>query len=153
MIDLEELAQHVKRTFEKQAAARKLRFAVVADPDLPKVDSGADLLEQIVENLVGNAIKYTSEGGSVDVLFSRHGADEVRFEVKDTGIGIPRDEQGKLFREFFRASNAKKFTSEGTGLGLALVKQSVERHRGRIELTSDEGHGTTVVIELPVRQS
>ena len=153
VIDLDELAQHVKRTFEKQAAAKQLRFAVVAEPDLPKVDSGADLLEQIVENLVGNAIKYTQEGGAVDVLFSRHGADEVRFEVRDTGIGIPLGEQGKLFREFFRASNAKKYTSEGTGLGLALVKQSVERHRGRIELQSDEDRGTTVVIDLPVHRS
>jgi len=153
VVDINELAQHVKRTFEKQAAAKKLRFAVVAEPELPTVDSGADLLEQIVENLVGNAIKYTPEGGAVDVLFSRHGTDEVRFEVKDTGIGIPKSEQGKLFREFFRASNAKKHTSEGTGLGLALVKQSVERHRGRIELRSDEGRGTTVVIDLPVHQS
>jgi signal transduction histidine kinase len=146
VVDINELARHTQRTFEEQAAAKKLRFAVVAEPDLPTVDSGADLLEQIVENLVGNAIKYTPDGGSVEVLFSRHGADEVWFVVEDSGIGIPQVEQGKLFREFFRASNAKKHTSEGTGLGLALVKQSVERHRGRIELTSDEGRGTTVVI-------
>ena len=152
VIDINELARQARRTFEERAAAKKLRFVVVVEPDLPAIDSGADLLEQIVENLVGNAIKYTPEGGEVDVRFSRHGADEVRLEVKDTGIGIPLAEQGKLFREFFRASNAKKRTSEGTGLGLALVKQSVERHRGHLELHSEEGCGTTVVIDLPVHR-
>jgi signal transduction histidine kinase len=106
----------------------------------------------VLQNLVSNAIKYTPEGGTVGVRFSRHGADEVRLEVEDTGIGIPLGEQDKLFREFFRASNAKKLTSEGTGLGLALVKQSVDRHRGRIDVKSAEGLGTTVVIDLPTRQ-
>lgn len=152
VIDINELAQHVQRNFEEQAAAKKLHFSVVVEPDVSTVDSGADLLEQIVENLVSNAIKYTPEGGTVGVRFSRHGADEVRLEVEDTGIGIPLGEQDKLFREFFRASNAKKLTSEGTGLGLALVKQSVERHKGRIDVKSAEGLGTTVVIDLPTRQ-
>jgi signal transduction histidine kinase len=152
VVDVNELARHARRAFEQRAAAKKLRFAVAAEPDLPAIDSGADLLEQIVENLVGNAVKYTPEGGAVDVRFSRHGAEELRLTVKDTGIGIPLDEQGKLFREFFRASNAKKYTSEGTGLGLALVKQSVERHKGRIELHSQEGRGTTVVVDLPVHR-
>lgn len=152
VVDINELARHAARTFEEQAAAKKLHFSVFAEPDMPTVDSGADLLEQIVENLIGNAIKYTPEGGTVGVRFSRRGADEVRLEVEDTGIGIPLGEQDKLFREFFRAANAKKLTSEGTGLGLALVKQSVERHKGRIDVKSAEGLGTTVVVDLPTHR-
>jgi signal transduction histidine kinase len=153
VVDIRELAEHARHTFEKQAAAKRLRFEVAVEAGLPAVDSGADLLEQIVENLISNSIKYTPEGGEVAVRFAGSGADELRIEVQDNGIGIPAAEQGRLFHEFFRASNAKKATSEGTGLGLALVKQSVERHKGRLELTSEEGRGTTVVIHLPVRQA
>ena len=106
-----------------------------------------------MENLVSNATKYTPEGGEITVLMA-HGQDgEVRITVTDTGVGVPAAEQDRLFEEFFRASNAKKTTVAGTGLGLALVKKSVERHNGRLRLASKERQGTTVVIELPVRQS
>ena len=105
-----------------------------------------------MENLVSNAIKYTPEGGAVTVEFSRAEADTVEIVVRDTGIGIPESEKSKLFQEFFRASNAKRFTTSGTGLGLALVKQTVERHNGELELESREGHGTQVTIRLPIHQ-
>ena len=72
--------------------------------------------------------------------------------MRDSGIGIPESEQDRLFQEFFRASNAKRLTSNGTGLGLALVKQTVERHNGTMKLTSSEGEGTSVVIRLPLHQ-
>jgi signal transduction histidine kinase len=152
VIDLEQLARHVERTFRQEAVNRKLRYRVVTDNDLPKVDSGTNLLEQVMENLVSNAIKYTPEGGEVEVRLSRHGLDEVEIEVRDSGIGIPESEQDKLFQEFFRASNAKRLTSNGTGLGLALVKQTVERHNGTMKVTSSEGEGTSVVIRLPIHQ-
>ena len=73
--------------------------------------------------------------------------------MRDTGIGIPEKEQGKLFQEFFRAANAKRHSPAGTGLGLALVKQTVERHHGRIRVDSAEGRGTSVTIDLPVRRA
>jgi signal transduction histidine kinase len=152
VIDLEQLARHVERTFRQEAVNRKLRYRVVTDNDLPKVDSGTNLLEQVMENLVSNAIKYTPEGGEIEVRFSWSGLDEVEIEVRDSGIGIPESEQDKLFQEFFRASNAKRLTSNGTGLGLALVKQTVERHNGTMKLTSNEGEGTRVVIRLPIHQ-
>jgi len=123
------------------------------EDNLPEVESGLNLLEQVMENVVSNALKYTPERGTVKVAFSRSGTNSVRIVVQDTGIGIPANEQDKLFRSFFRASNAKKTTTSGTGLGLALVKQTVERHGGQISVTSEEGQGTTVVIDLPVHQS
>jgi signal transduction histidine kinase len=152
VIDLGELAEFTESAFRDQAAGNGIRFSVVAEPDLPKVDSGADLLEQMMENLVSNAIKYTPRGGEVEVRLSRGRAGDVRIAVRDTGIGIPVDEQDKLFREFFRASNAKKHSKAGTGLGLTLVKRTVERHRGRMEITSAEGTGTTVEIEIPIHR-
>lgn len=152
VVDLDQLAEQTAKTFADEAALRKLRFDVSAEPGLPPVDSGVDLLKELMENLVSNAIRYTPEGGAVRVRFERGEPGEVRIVVSDTGIGIPADEQGKLFQEFFRASNAKRHSPAGTGLGLALVKRTVERHHGTIRVESAEGRGTTVVIDLPVRR-
>ena len=152
VVDLDELAQQTDRTFRTEAELKKLRFEVTVEPGLPAVESGVDLLKELMENLVSNAVRYTREGGEVRVRFERGGPEEVRIVVRDTGIGIPVEEQGRLFQEFFRASNAKKHSPAGTGLGLALVKQTVERHHGRIRLESAEGRGTTVTIDLPVRR-
>jgi signal transduction histidine kinase len=105
-----------------------------------------------MDNLVSNAIKYTESGGKVEVRFARRDAETLEIKVTDTGIGIPEAEQAKLFQEFFRASNAKQHTTTGTGLGLALVKQTVERHHGELNLTSAEGKGTVVTILLPFQQ-
>ncbi len=152
VIDVEQLAAQTERTFRDAASRRGLAFAVEVAPGLPAVESGVDLLKEMMENLVSNAIKYTPDGGEVGVRFEQVAPEEVRIVVRDTGIGIPRREQGKLFQEFFRAANAKKHSPAGTGLGLALVKQTVERHHGRIAIDSDEGRGTTVTIDIPVRR-
>ncbi len=152
VVDMEELARTTQRTFREEAEAKRLRFAVSAEPGLPAVESGVDLLKELMENLVSNAIKYTPEGGEIEVRFERSGPERVRIVVRDTGIGIPEKEQGKLFSEFFRASNAKKHTAAGTGLGLTLVKQTVERHHGSIELESAEGRGTRWTIEIPIHR-
>jgi signal transduction histidine kinase len=152
VVDVDELAAETDRTFRAEAELKKLRFEVTVEPDLPVVESGVDLLKELMENLVSNAVRYTKEGGEVRVSFESGEPGEVRITVRDTGIGIPVEEQGRLFQEFFRASNAKKHSAAGTGLGLALVKQTVERHHGRIRVDSAEGKGTTVVIDLPVRR-
>lgn len=152
VVDLDDLATQTERTFREEAAQKGLRFAVGVEPGLPVVDSGVDLLKELLENLVSNAIKYTLPGGEVEVRFAAGAPGEVRIVVRDTGIGIPEREQAKLFQEFFRAANAKRHSPAGTGLGLALVKQTVERHHGRIRVDSAEGRGTTVTIEIPVRR-
>ena len=152
VVDVDDLARHTRRTFQDEARLRGLAFTVAVEPNLPEVDSGVGLLEELLENLVSNAIRYTPQGGEVAVRFAAGEPGEVRITVRDTGIGIPAAEQGKLFSEFFRASNAKKHSPAGTGLGLALVKQTVERHHGRIRLESEEGRGTTVTVEIPVRR-
>ncbi len=149
VVDLEDLAKHAEETFAGEAAASGLDFRVLRDGDLPQLASGRGLLEQLMENLVSNAIKYTPEGGRVEVRLDHDDPDSVRITVRDTGIGIPAEEQNKLFREFFRATNARQRTMLGTGLGLVLVKQTVERHCGTLDLTSQEGEGTEIVITLP----
>ncbi len=152
VVDLEVLACHTEEMFAAEAAAKGLAFKVLRDDHLPRLASGRGLLEQLMENLVSNAVKYTPKGGGVEVKLEHDDPDSVRITVIDSGIGIPGREQGKLFREFFRATNARKRTRQGTGLGLVLVKQTVERHAGNLELTSAEGEGTTVVVTLPLER-
>ncbi|UCF99036.1 MAG: GAF domain-containing protein [Spirochaetaceae bacterium] len=104
-------------------------------------------LQSIVANLLSNAVKYTPKGGEVNMKLSPE-QDKVILEVSDTGIGIPENEQHKLFSEFFRAENAKKLSEIGTGLGLSIVKSTVEQHGGRIDVYSREGEGSTFRVLL-----
>jgi signal transduction histidine kinase len=104
-------------------------------------------LETIVSNLLSNAVKYTPKDGKVCMKMIP-AEDKVIFEVSDTGIGIPENEQAKLFSEFFRAENAKKLAEIGTGLGLSIVKSTVEQHGGTIEVQSREGEGSTFRVAL-----
>ena len=105
------------------------------------------LLRQILLNLLSNALKYSPEGEPVYLTVARE-ANLAIFEVRDKGIGIPRDDLDKLFQAFYRSSNAGKIP--GTGLGLAIVKQLVELHGGTIKVVSQVGAGTTFTVTLPV---
>ncbi len=109
-------------------------------------------LDRIFNNLVSNAIKYTPAGGEVKILLSSKG-NEAQVIVEDTGIGIPEEAMGRLFEEFYRAPNAKALEREGTGLGLTIVKDLVERFGGRISLQSTVDIGTQFTIILPVEIS
>lgn len=107
-------------------------------------------INEMITNLLFNAVKYTPEGKTVH-LAAMDEKDGVRIEISDTGIGIPEDEIDNVFEEFFRATNAKKSEKDGTGLGLSLVKQIVERHGGSISVSSEEGRGSTFTVMLPSR--
>ncbi len=108
-------------------------------------------LDRLLNNLVGNAVKYTLQG-QVRLLLERSNG-SARIEISDTGIGIPADALPDLFREFFRARNAKELEQAGTGLGLSIVKDLVERYGGSIDVESREGQGTTFVVTLPLAPS
>ncbi|MFA6426271.1 MAG: HAMP domain-containing sensor histidine kinase, partial [Phycisphaerae bacterium] len=105
-------------------------------------------IEELITNLLLNAIKYTAAGGKIEIDV-RDKEDCVLVEVVDTGIGIPEDELPKVFDEFYRATNAKKLEKDGTGLGLAIAKQIVEKHHGKIWVDSREGIGTKFSFTLP----
>jgi signal transduction histidine kinase len=105
-------------------------------------------IEEMVTNLLLNAIKYTPEKGIVQINAKEDG-DSFLVEVSDTGIGIPQHELPNVFDEFYRASNARKIERDGTGLGLPIVKQIVERHNGRIGVESEEDHGSKFYFTLP----
>jgi signal transduction histidine kinase len=106
-------------------------------------------LDRAMVNLLSNAVKFTPEGGQV-TLSTEVCGDEVCVWVSDTGVGIPKAEQEKVFSRFFRASNAFQSSIPGTGLGLSLVAAVVKKHDGRMELVSEVGMGTTMVVHLPL---
>ena len=143
------LARRVQRTFQDKAAEKRIAFQVSLPPDLPEVRGRLETVEQLLENLVSNAIKYTPAEGKVEVRFARANG-TVRIEVSDTGIGIPAADRPRLFTEFFRAENAKAMDEIGTGLGLAIVKEIVDQLGGRIFMESEEGVGTIFVVHLPI---
>ncbi len=109
-------------------------------------------IKSILGNLLSNAIKYSAPHGTVRVSLVR-GVAGALLVVSDEGIGIPASEKGRLFSEFFRASNARSFTEAGTGLGLAVVKSEVDAMRGTLDIQSEEGKGTTVRVLLPGSRS
>lgn len=148
-VDLAVVAGRVDRTFRDEAVQKGIEFKVTVPEGLPAIRGDAVMIEQMLENLVSNSIKYTPRGGKVCVTFSS-GVGNVRIEVGDTGIGIPKSDLPNLFKEFYRAENAKAIEAHGTGLGLPIVKEIVEKHGGRITVQSEEGLGTIFVVFLPV---
>lgn len=127
---------------------RALELAVEL-PDEPVPFLGdRDMLERVVINLVGNAAKFTPEGGRVRVGL-RTGADGISIQVSDTGIGIPRQEQERLFSRFFRSTLAQEQAIPGSGLGLSIAHAIVEKHGGTMSVESEPGEGTTFTVHLP----
>jgi signal transduction histidine kinase len=109
-------------------------------------------LEQVIWNLVQNAIKYSPEGGDITMTAQQVG-DEVHLVVADEGIGIPQEEIERLFERFYRAPNAAEWHIDGIGLGLYIARRVVEAHGGRIEVESEEGVGSRFTVVLPVKEN
>ncbi len=143
------LARRVRRTFQDEAAGKHIHFQLNLAGNLPPICGRLELVEQILENLISNALKYTPAEGKVTVALKASDGSAV-IEVSDTGIGIPAAEKSKLFTEFFRASNAKSMEEVGTGLGLAIVKEIVEGLNGRMLVESEQNMGTVFVVHLPL---
>ena len=106
-----------------------------------------NLMRHAVSNLLTNAVKYSQPGSEV-VLELSYGSEQITIQVRDQGIGIPEEDQEKLFQPFYRARNVG--TVGGTGLGLAIVKQAVDAHGGRISVASTVGKGTTFIVTFPL---
>jgi signal transduction histidine kinase len=121
---------------------------VLAGGKVPAFEGDQARLAQLVENLISNAVKFSSKGGRIEVR--TFAADrQIVLEVADSGIGVPAAQQAHVFEPFFRSTNATERAIQGTGLGLAIAKVIAEAHGGSIVCESEEAEGTTVRIALP----
>lgn len=147
--DLPQTADSVLGELHAQVEAKKLVILKEYDRTLASFPSDPTILRILLQNLLSNAVKYTPEGGTVRVAITR-GIQDVNVIVADTGYGIPRAEQEKIFTKFFRAENARLNVAEGNGLGLYIVKFAVEQAGGTIRFESEEGKGTTFFVTFPI---
>lgn len=149
LLDLRDVVSHAMTTVTAAHQRPGLTLGVDLPPEPVPHRGDRDQLERVVINLVSNALKFTPDGGRVDVrLWSTPEA--AVLEVADTGIGIPAEEQDRLFERFFRSSLSEHHEIPGTGLGLPITRTSVERHGGTIEVESEQGCGATFRVTLPL---
>ena len=153
-VDLSSVVQSAVEATEHLRWDRSLGLVVdVAVADTAVVEGDRDQLERLVINLMSNATKFTPDGGSISVGLDLHSPRTIAIAVRDTGIGIPLEEQHHLFDRFFRASNAVSGAIPGTGLGLGIARTIVEAHHGELTLLSATDEGTSVTVTLPRRGS
>ena len=122
-----------------------------APADLPEVNGDRERIEQVLMNVVSNAIKYTPDGGRITITAGAEGA-HVWAQVRDNGIGIPEKDLPRLFERFYRVDKARSRESGGTGLGLSIAQEILQQHKGEIRMESVYGQGTTVTVTLPTAE-
>ena len=122
------------------------------EPGLPDITADRERITQVMMNVVSNSIKYTPDGGTIEVTAGREGTGRVWMEVSDTGIGIPEKDRDRIFERFYRVDKARSRESGGTGLGLSIAKEIIDQHRGSISIVDKPQPGLTIRIELPVER-
>jgi len=146
--DLVALARRVLTRF--QMSTERQRLSLLTSSEYLVVDVDPRRMEQVLSNLLGNAIKYSPAGGAIEITLQEDGETKTALlSIRDAGIGIPTDQQARIFGRFERADNARAHGIGGTGLGLYLCREIVERHEGRIWFETVEGEGSTFHVSLP----
>lgn len=148
-INLVEMSRNVLLEMKPKVTANNLTIEERYDESVPVVPADPILMRIIFQNLLSNAVKYTGNGGKVAVSVERVDG-SIAISVADTGCGIPKDVQPKIFSKLFRAENAKAIDSDGTGLGLYIIKSIMEQVGGSVRFSSEEGKGTTFTVTLPL---
>ncbi|MBI5588564.1 MAG: phosphate regulon sensor histidine kinase PhoR [Deltaproteobacteria bacterium] len=146
-LDMAELVYSVVQGITRSAEGKDIRLSYKTDEKSLKVMADHDRLEQVMMNLLDNAIKYTASGGSIEVRVYAED-DSVRVDVVDTGIGIPQKDIPRIFERFYRVDKARSRELGGTGLGLAIVKHILQGHNGRVWVESELGKGSTFSFTL-----
>jgi signal transduction histidine kinase len=147
-VDVAELLADVRTSFSGQAEAAGVDLCLETDPPLPQISADAGRLNQVLSNLIANALRYTPPGGKI-TLRAEPGPGGIRIVVCDTGAGIPPEDLPYIFDRFWRGDRSRSHAGgAGSGLGLAIARQLVQAHGGRIGVESQPGEGTTFTIEL-----
>ncbi len=145
-VELKAFAEEIVPHFEGQLLEHQLACRVSGDASTVLVDRGR--LQQVVSNLLSNAIKYTDDGKQIEIVVENR-ADGAVLTVADEGIGIPKEEQKKVFERFYRIDKSHSRKTGGAGIGLAIVKVIVQAHGGKVELESEKGKGSRFHVYLP----
>lgn len=147
--DLVQVVRGLVKEKEAQVKEKHLTVAfTVEEEPFPLVMTDPNRIKQAVGNILANAISYTPTGGSVTIDLKTEG-ELVQCSIKDTGVGIPKDQQKNVFSKFFRGNNVLKFETVGTGLGLYITRAFIEASGGKIWLESEENKGTNMIFTLP----
>ena len=152
-IPVSRLVEDVLESWDKTIQKKEFQVDVHIEPDLPDIVGDSRSLRITVGNLVSNAIKYSNGHRSIEINAYRapkKGNREVLIAVSDNGKGIPDDEQTRIFEEFFRGEEATKAQIHGNGIGLSLVKKTMEAHQGRVSVESELNKGSTFTLHFPV---
>ncbi|MBM7713846.1 two-component system phosphate regulon sensor histidine kinase PhoR [Bacillus thermophilus] len=150
-VNVTEVIRNVAETIRKEVKTKGLELELPDNTNV-WVEGERDRIQQIILNLVSNAVVYTPEGGKISVSVSER-ENEVDIRVQDNGIGISKKDLPRIFERFYRVDKARARDSGGTGLGLAIVKHLIESHHGSIKVESEEGEGTIFTVTLPKKQA
>ena len=151
ILSVDSLLREIYLKMNISAKERKQKLIFDIEEDVNDVIFDKDGLEQVVLNIISNAIKYTPNGGEIQVIASNQ-EDKVIISVKDNGMGIPEEDLGRIFERFYRVDKARSREFGGTGLGLSIAKQIIEDHNGQIIINSENNIGTEVILILPIEQ-
>lgn len=148
---IDDLLGELTETLSVPAKKHQHSLTYIAPENLPEIVGDRDRIQQLLINILSNAIKYTPNGGTIRIVAGVRGG-EVHIQVKDNGIGIPKEDLDRLFERFYRVDKARSRERGGTGLGLSIAKEIADAHGGRISIESQVQKGTTVHIYLPIHQ-
>ncbi len=147
-INVEKTLLDVVRKFEAILKRQRVHLSHQLESQSSQIQTDLPLFQLIAENLLENAIKYSKPEGKIHIQVEKND-DEVEVQIRDEGIGIPEADLPRVFERFFRSHNAENHSHDGTGIGMAMVKSALDRLGGKIDVTSDQGRGTTITFILP----
>jgi two-component system, OmpR family, phosphate regulon sensor histidine kinase PhoR len=151
VVSVDELFNNLIRDWKEKLAAKNLKVVVDLAPEASTLHADGTRLEEVLYNLLDNAVKFSRDNGQIHLQTSRRGSDMV-LSVADSGLGIGKEHLPRIFERFYRADKARSRELGGTGLGLAIVKHIAQLHGGRVEAESEPGRGTTIYVVLPANE-
>jgi two-component system sensor histidine kinase VicK len=148
--DVIEICNSVIKEMQSAIDDKKIKLIKDYEKDLPLINVDPKLMRIIFQNLLSNAVKYTPNEGEVSVKINKD-TENLHIKIKDSGYGIPKSQQSKIYTKLFRADNVREKVTDGTGLGLYLVKSIVDKSGGKIWFESIEDKGTTFYVNIPLK--
>jgi len=147
----EELLEEIINNYKSEINRKNISLEIEKpEKKMPMVKADMEKINLAVSNLLDNAVRYTLSGGKIKIVL-KYDKEKINFSIKDSGIGVPEDQQKRLFMKFFRGANAIRIETEGSGLGLFIAKNIIEAHGGKIGFESEENKGSTFYFDLPIR--